>query len=301
MEPEQNETMRVLLGQVMAGMQNVTEQQSQQLLHVLGSRDTPGTSQEKRSDVPWPTFSAEPGENVRLWTHLMRKAFKAHKVADDDKVVNAELCLKGRAAQWSLGLEQGRGGEPFSNWDDFARSIVERFEPANLQHQLHDQLRELKQDTTVREYISRFQDLLSQVDSMTEVGQVAYFVAGLKSDLRYEVRKQRPSTLAEAIRLAEDIYDALVADGPPRASARHFASSRAPPKVDPTAMEIDSLERRGRDANARLPVKCYNCQGFGHIARYCPIPRQYNGRGGRPAPRPRFNALDAEPGNGERQ
>ena len=95
MEPEQNETMRVLLGQVMAGMQNVTEQQSQQLLHVLGSRDAPGTSQEKRSDVPWPTFSAEPGENVRLWIHQMRKAFKAHKIADDDKVVNAELCLKG--------------------------------------------------------------------------------------------------------------------------------------------------------------------------------------------------------------
>ena len=66
---------------------------------------------------------------------------------------------------------------------------MERFEPANLQHRLHDQLRELKQDTTVREYIGRFQDLLSQVDSMTEVGKVAYFVAGLKPDLRCELRR----------------------------------------------------------------------------------------------------------------
>jgi hypothetical protein len=304
MEPEQNETMRAFLGQVLTGVQSVAEQQNQQLLHALESRDTPGTARVKRSDVPWPTFSAEPSENVRLWLYQMGQAYQVLKIAESDKVGHANLCLKGKAAQWSWSLGQSRSGVPFSNWDEFAKSIVERFEPENLQHQLRDQLRELKQDAAVREYISQFNDLLCRVDSMPEVDKVAYFVAGLKPGLRYEIRRGRPSTLASAIRLAEDTYDALVADGFPGTDVRNVASFHAPPKVEPTAMEIDNLEGRDRDASFRPPIRCYNCNGAGHISRQCPSPRQSNGRGRRPAPRPtrpRLNALEAEPGKEERQ
>jgi hypothetical protein len=298
MEPEQDGAMRVLLGQLLAGMQEVANQQSQQLLHVLETRDTQSTST-KRSDVPWPTFSAEPKENVRLWLQKMEYAFRAHKIADGDRVVNAVLCLKGKASQWCMCLARSSGGDPFSDWSEFTRGITQRFEPANLQHQLRDQLREIKQDAAIGEYVGRFHELISQVDSMTEADQIAYFVAGLRPDLRYEIRRQRPATLADTIRLAEDTEDALRLDRPARVSARYDASPHTDPRTGPAAMEIDSLERRSRDAWFRPPVKCYNCQGFGHIARYCPSARQPRDQGRRPAPRQDrvcAKTLDAESG-----
>src|SRR4029453_18901578 len=98
-----------------------------------------------RAGVPWPRFSAEPGENVRLWLHQMEYAFKAHQIADEDRVVSAVLCLKGKAAQWFGGLARDHDRDPFSNWSDFASGIRERFEPANWQYHVRDQLREIKQ------------------------------------------------------------------------------------------------------------------------------------------------------------
>ena len=52
-------------------------------------------SEEKRSEVPWPTFSGKPGGNVRTWLLSMEFAFGAHLVADEKKRVDsAVLCLK---------------------------------------------------------------------------------------------------------------------------------------------------------------------------------------------------------------
>ena len=141
---------------------------------------------------------------------------------------------------------------------------------------------------------------------MHEEDKVYDFVRGLKQDLRFELRRQRPSTLVEAINLAEDTYDALCTDRPPRHSAQDGAGFQMLPKTGSTAMEIDRLEFRGRDRDTRpsRATKCFNCQGFGHIARYCPSPRRTSGRDRPPAPRanqPRINTLEAESGNGERQ
>lgn len=44
------------------------------------------------------------------------------------------------------------------------------------------------------------------------------------------------------------------------------------------AMEIDALRRKGRGN----PIKCYNCQKFGHIGRNCPEPDRCKNCPGRP-------------------
>jgi Retrotransposon gag protein/Zinc knuckle len=297
MNPEPSEAANAFYGQVLTGLRTLMEQQSHvqsameqqsqlrpameqqtHALHALETRLSTGTSQ-KRTDVPWPTFAAESKENVRHWIHQMEFAFLAHLTPDDRKVVHAALCLKGEALSWLIGQTKERGQTPFGDWNDLARSILERFEPVHLQHQLRDQLREIKQTTTVREYVGRFRSLLNQVDTMAEEDKVAYFVTGLKPDLRYEIRRQRPVTLAATITLAEDTHAALFADCSPSASVRSVASSYPQPKAEPTAMEIDALEFRGRNTSSQRPLRCFNCRGLGHLSRDCPSPRRTNEQG----------------------
>ena len=284
MESDPNETLKVFLSQVLTGIHSASERQSQLFLRALERTSATSASREKRSDIPWPTFSGEPGENVRTWLRKMEFAFEAHKTAGEDKVVHAALCLKDKASEWFMQLARIHDGKPFNDWAGLAREALERFEPEDLQYQLRGRLREIKQDTTLDEYISRFHNLLSQVDNMAEVDKVAFFTDGLKTNLRYEVGRQGPQTLKAAIRLAESTYNALRVNGLLEASPWSVASPRVPAKVEPTAMEIDNLERRSwnSDADSR---RCYNCQGIGHIARQCPSPRMTSGRGGRPAPR----------------
>ena len=228
----------------------------------------------------------------------MEYAFKAHKIADEDKVVNAALCLKGEASEWLMGLTRKRGEEPFANWSDFESGIKKRFEPANLQTRLQLQLHEIKQTATLEEYIRRFQNLVMQVDDLPELTKVTHFMCGLKTDLRRELRKQGPQTLEAAIRLAVDTRDSLMDDAPRGTSPRDSAGSHLS-----TAMEIDSLEYRSRNRDPD-PRQCFNCRRFGHISRYCPRARRTGDRGRRFVPRsnrPRFHALEAGPRKEERQ
>ena len=94
----------------------------------------------RRSDIPWPTYSAKTEENVRLWVYRMEYAFEAHKTDESDKVVNAMLRLEDKAAKWYMSLEISLGRRPFGNWAEFANNIVARFEPKNMQHRLREQL-----------------------------------------------------------------------------------------------------------------------------------------------------------------
>ena len=80
MDSETDGTAHALYGQVVAGLQSVAEQQSQlyqqgqqsqQFFHTLETRVAARESQQKRSDIPWPTYAAGPKENVRLWVHQM--------------------------------------------------------------------------------------------------------------------------------------------------------------------------------------------------------------------------------------
>ena len=203
METDQNGDTRSFVGQVLAEIRDAAQQQSQLFLRALENRDATRTPGEKRSNVPWPTFLGEPDENVRSWLQSMEYAFKAHKIADEDKVVNAALCLKGEASEWLMGLTRKRGEEPFANWSDFESGIKKRFEPANLQTRLQLQLHEIKQTATLEEYIRRFQNLVMQVDDLPELTKVTHFMCGLKTGTcaaSYASKAHRPSKRPSASR-----------------------------------------------------------------------------------------------------
>ena len=64
------------------------------------------------------------------------------------------------------------------------------------------ELCKLRQTTTVRDYQSRFEQLLGKARLLIDQQETTCFISGLKEPLRANVRAQNPSSLSSAIALA---------------------------------------------------------------------------------------------------
>ncbi|KAF1333192.1 polyprotein, partial [Globisporangium splendens] len=111
--------------------------------------------------------------------------------------------LRQGAAQWFIVKKT-----EIETVDQFFLELGNEFIPADLQERLRDQLGELSQGQSrgLDDYVSRFRHVITQVQEMSELDKIMYFVRGLAPAIRTEVRYRRCSTLSEAITLALD-YD----------------------------------------------------------------------------------------------
>ena len=78
-----------------------------------------------------------------------------------------------------------------------------------MQHHLRQQIRQLRQTGSIRDYTSRFQDIIGQITGMGPLDQVMQYIEGLKLSTRAEVTYQAPDTLENAIATAIQ-YDAAI-------------------------------------------------------------------------------------------
>ncbi|KAF1334823.1 Retroelement pol polyprotein, partial [Globisporangium splendens] len=142
--------------------------------------------------------------------------------------------------------------------DQFFLELGNEFVPADLQERLRDQLGELSQGQCrgLDDYVSRFGHVITQVQEMSELDKIIYFVRGLGSAIRTEVRYRRCSTLSEAITLALD-YDR---------SHRRSANGRRS-HSEPRYRRFDNRQYR---LNGAGPTEVDNVRVLGQ----CRAPRQ---------------------------
>ncbi|GMF66061.1 unnamed protein product [Phytophthora lilii] len=64
----------------------------------------------------------------------------------------------------------------------------------------------LKQNETIHEYDSKFQDLLSQTElSISELEKRFFFQNGLREETARKIKEESPSTLQDAIEIASNL------------------------------------------------------------------------------------------------
>ncbi|KAF1327470.1 Retroelement pol polyprotein, partial [Globisporangium splendens] len=163
--------------------------------------------------------------------------------------------------------------------DQFFLELGNEFVPADLQERLRDQLGELSQGQSrgLDDYVSRFRHVITQVQEMSELDKIMYFVRGLAPAIRTEVRYRRCSTLSEAITLALD-YDRShrrSADGNRSHSEPRYRrfDNRQYQLNGASPMEVDNVRVLGREECLRQRL-CFNCNRPGHRASECRAPRQ---------------------------
>jgi hypothetical protein len=100
-------------------------------------------------------------------------------------------------------------GQPSSSW------LISDLGHPSTAHMLGE-LIQLKRETTVADYQSRFLALVNRCTGLTEKQQIDIFVAGLLNPLKTDVELEKPTTLDDAMTLARAYESrmAMTADMP---------------------------------------------------------------------------------------
>ena len=136
-------------------------------------------------------------------------------------VPHAVSFLIGAARTWWR--TQEASGSPPTTWAAFKASFLEAFQTIDAERMARDRMVNLKQRTSVTDYANQFSGLLLEVPEMHPADAVYRFVRGLKPQIRLHVELQRPSTVNDAMRLAEAADSALTThDPPPTSTGQHL-------------------------------------------------------------------------------
>jgi hypothetical protein len=204
-----------------------------QLTQALGQQqqqqqNPPATT--PKISVQIPPFKGESKENVVAWLLQAQNVLRTKGIMDEATQVNyATTRLKDAALHWYLNKVVGNNNTPpYITWTTFATAVRTAFQPPNFQQYLRQQLKRLRQTSTVQEYTSQFQNLVGQIEGMGELDQVTYYIDGLKPSTKMEVAYQAPDTLEGAIARAIQYDTAMFGMGRPFSNNnRHTKSSHS--------------------------------------------------------------------------
>ncbi|KAL5818353.1 hypothetical protein ACOSQ3_022241 [Xanthoceras sorbifolium] len=137
------------------------------------------------------------------WIYKAEQYFKFKGVDLNHQVHLASFHLEGIALQWHRWLTKLRG--PLT-WEEFTKALLLRFGPTEYENP-SEALTRLKQTSTVIAYQEAFEKLSHRVDGLPKNFLIGCFVAGLKDEIRLDVKVKKPSTLSDTIGVARLIEE----------------------------------------------------------------------------------------------
>ncbi|KAK1407718.1 hypothetical protein QVD17_39342 [Tagetes erecta] len=172
------------------------------------------------SGLPWavkkvmlPEFS---GFDPQGWIKKANLFFDLNQTSMDSRVQLAQLSMIGVAQHWFTIITQVR---PSLSWLEFQSELLHRFTGLAIQNP-YEQLATIKQSDSIFDYIDDFEYVLSLVPRLPESQTIGYFIAGLKEDVKLQVRLHRPTTCIDAMYLAKDVELILRPSTSPTLSSR---------------------------------------------------------------------------------
>jgi hypothetical protein len=192
-----------------------------------------------------PVFRGETEENVEVWLRQIKNIMRAQDMKDEGQMIHyAATGFKGAALHWFVNKVKDSTTPIFTSWDDFKKELKTAFQPPHYQQYLRTQLKNLRQTGNVQEYTSQFRNIVSQIDTMGPLDQVAYYIDGLKAATRMEVSYQAPETLDDAWKLAIRYDTAMFGLGRPQMKSNMSRRQQPQRNRGSHSMESDQAETR---------------------------------------------------------
>lgn len=226
------------------------------------------------------------GEKLEEWVYKMDMYLRAMQVPENLRVLTAVSFFQGNAMTWWRALI-GAADPTTVTWANFVAQLRNEFLPVNSVKVAADKLERLKQTGSVANFVKEFRTLALLIPDLSPAEKLRRFLAGLKPRVRMEVDLRNPSTLEEAVTLAERIDDLTFQASKRLTSSRHdssFHSSSAqdrPAPMDLSAMRVSNAPSRPfkklspeEREQLRRDGKCFYCREVGHISIKCPRKNQ---------------------------
>ncbi|GFY85782.1 hypothetical protein Acr_04g0005200 [Actinidia rufa] len=138
------------------------------------------------------------GEDPTGWIYQAEQYFEFQGIVPAQRVQLASFHLEGIALQWHRWFAKFKGPV---NWTKFTTALLCRFGPTEYENPF-EALTRLKHTTTVSAYQEEFEKLSQLIDALPDSHLIGIFIAGLKDEVRLDVKLTNPHTLSEAIGVA---------------------------------------------------------------------------------------------------
>ena len=241
--------------------------------------------------VPEPkTFAgARSSKDLENFLWDMEHYFSVAKIGVDGQVDIAVMYLSGDAKLWwrTRTKEDLNAGRPkVETWESLKRELKEQFLPNNTSWIAREDLKKLRQDGSVRDYVKKFSSLILDVDNMSEEDRMFNFLSGLQPWAQLELRRQKISDLSSAIAAADGLAD-FRAESSEGAAGVSGVSSRPRDMGEmkrkkrfggeeprqAAGVGRSDVKAKGKGTNSNL--RCFICEG-NHFARECPKREKLN-------------------------
>ena len=143
---------------------------------------------------------------ISNWLFSMRLYLRVTRTDVEDYVMMATTFFTGTALDWWQGVERVEGEDVYNwSWETFEGRCKRRFQATNDAQLAFQRLLRWKQTGHIAAYLSVFQSLIQQIPLtlLTEQGRVFMLIEGLNHELQKAVRLMQPTTVDEAINVAE--------------------------------------------------------------------------------------------------
>jgi hypothetical protein len=184
-------------------LRQFVQQQQQQLNNLQPHPPAPSHLKPAKPDA----FSGLPSQDVDTHIFQLTQYFTLHdNIPELQKITFASTLLKGVAATWWRA--HVLYSPPLYDFSDYCVALRAQFTTVNQLQIARDRISDLRQDKSVRDYISKFRNLLLQIPTMANEEKLDRFIRGLKPHIRRDVELKEPESLEKACALAERL-DAL--------------------------------------------------------------------------------------------
>jgi len=307
--------LRTLLNPAAAGpsdptpsLRNLTQAWEDIKSHLASLRNNTASATSAEQACPYPVsrlppgfktpklepFIGKKGEDLTAWLFQAEEQFSLLNITEDDlRIRIAGMAFRGAAKTWYHSVRSPTlpDTERLTSWELFKTALTEQFSPVDPIKVARDQLADLRQEGSVREYTSQFRHLCTAIKDISEAEKLDRYVRGLKPRTRREVELREPAvrTFAEASKIAERVDNNLgriFSGSAPQSSTpatgpvpmelgmiRHHTAAEEDEHASQTEFQgrLSAEEREHRKAHGL----CYYCGSDKHMLHGCNAkPRQ---------------------------
>ena len=137
---------------------------------------------------------------ITLWCQNVERYLNFYSLPANQWVPYAVNLLRGQAQTWWNRLCVNYT-EP-TTWEAFKEKLNSEFKPAYSLKSARDRLANCRQETTVTDYVEKFQDILLELPEVTDDEAMDRFVRGLKESVRIHVLTRDPMDFEDATKYA---------------------------------------------------------------------------------------------------